>query len=201
MFVFGNRVIVEVDKTGASYREHRIERRLSIMEQKTCPYCGTFLNKQGKHYSCSFCVMALLPEEVQIDHQRLPVRRLTTILDVHLSKTTPELMKLSTFELLGLLKLARKERREMYELLKTFRKINAIDNGAGMKEEELFSGSCYQVITRKIFVLENLLRERLGYAPRQITTKALQNYLEHIEEDKTGPMIIRTGRRAKQEST
>lgn len=177
------------------------ERRISMEEQKTCPYCGTFLDKQGKHYSCSFCVMALRQDEVQTGHQRLPVRRLTTVLDVHLSKTTPELMKLSTFELLGLLKLARKERREMYELLQTFRQINAADKKAGMKEEEQFSGSCYQAITRKVFVLENLLRQRLGYVPRQVTAEALDTYLEHIEKDKTGPMIIRSSHCRKQESS
>lgn len=188
-------------KTGEFYKVSRAERSINMEQQKTCPYCGTFLNKQGKYYSCSFCVMALRPEEVQTGHQRLPVRRLTTVLDVHLSKTTPELMKLSTFELLGLLKIARKERREMYDLLQTFRKINAADTEGGMIEEEQFSGSCYQAVTRKIFVLENLLRERLGYVPRQVTTKELQTYLEHIEEDKTGPMIIRSGRKIEQESS
>lgn len=37
------------------------------------------------------------------------------------------------------------------------------------KESEEYSGKEYEKITRKMFVLENLIRQRLGYVPHRIT--------------------------------
>lgn len=53
------------------------------------------------------------------------------------------------------------------------------------------SGREYEYLTRKVFVLENIIRERLGYVPRKITEAYLLSYLENIKKDKTSSMLLR----------
>ena len=59
--------------------------------------------------------MILDPWIVQKNRERLDIRVNEAPLDIHMDKTTPELMILSTFELLYLLKAIRKERSDMYQ--------------------------------------------------------------------------------------
>ena len=67
-----------------------------------------------QHYYCGFCCMGLNVKIVKENRERLDVRFRDFVLDVQIDKTTPEIMTLSTFELLYLLKLIRKERSNMY---------------------------------------------------------------------------------------
>lgn len=46
-----------------------------------------------------------------------------------------------------------------------------------------------------MFVLENLIRQRLGYVPQRITDYYLEKYLTEMQKDKQSPMIIRQQRR------
>lgn len=86
----------------------------------TCPYCGSELEPKGEKYYCDFCVMILGADRVQHNYERITVRVRDFALDVYLDKTTPELMRFSTFELLSLLKYARAERTNIYKLMNTF---------------------------------------------------------------------------------
>ncbi|MEY2196685.1 hypothetical protein AB7942_28815 [Neobacillus sp. BF23-41] len=118
------------------------------------------------------------------------------VLDAYIDKTTPEIMTLSTFELLYLLKLIRKERNDMYHHMHVFRRAGEESND--FKEAEKESGRDYLYFTKKAFVVENIIRTRLGYVPDRITESYLVKYVQNIKNDnKTGPMIIRTQRKEK----
>lgn len=104
-------------------------------------------------------------------------------------------MRYSTFELLSLLKYARAERINIYKLMNTFYNARKQQNIEEYKESEEYSGKEYEKITRKMFVLENLIRQRLGYVPQRITDAYLGKYLAEMEKDKRQPMIIRQQRR------
>lgn len=163
----------------------------------TCPYCGselTFVIKD-KNYNCDFCIMQLDIDQVQRNYERVSVRVRDYALEVYLEKSTPELMRYSTYELLYLLKYARTERSNIYKLLNTFYKGRIQEKINDYKELEDYSGNEYENITRKMFVIENIIRERLGYVPTRITNTYLDKYLAEIKKDKCNPMIIRKERK------
>ncbi|MGF6952401.1 hypothetical protein QF028_004906 [Neobacillus sp. B4I6] len=133
---------------------------------------------------------------VKENHERLDVRFRDFVLDAYIDKTTPEIMTLSTFELLYLLKLIRKERNDMYHHMHVFRRAGEESND--FKEAEKESVRDYLYFTKKAFVVENIIRARLGYVPDRITESYLVKYVQNIKNDnKTGPMIIRTQRKEK----
>ncbi|MET3574233.1 hypothetical protein ACFFIY_12185 [Bhargavaea ullalensis] len=162
----------------------------------TCPYCGCELVHQAATYYCDFCVMQMGTDQIQHNHERLAVRVRDFVPGDYVEKTTPELMILSTYELLCLLKQVRAERTAMYQLMNTFYKARKHQNSDNYRKEEAYSGQEYERITRKMFVLENLIRMRLGYVPSRITEQHLNRYLENIRKDKLKPMFIRKERRA-----
>jgi hypothetical protein len=134
---------------------------------------------------------------VKENHERLDVRFREFVLDSQMDKTTPEIMTLSTFELLYLLKMIRKERSDVYHHMSVYHRANQ----AGIndfQEDEKETGRDYMYYTKKAFVVENIIRTRLGYVPERITENFLFRYLEKIQQDKRkGPMMIRTQRQKK----
>lgn len=161
---------------------------------KTCPYCGSNIEMiKPQHYSCDFCSMILHVSIVKENRERLDVRFRDLVLDSDIDKTTPELMMFSTFELLYLLKLIRNERTNMYHHMNTFYRAGKQGTNE-FKEMEKETGHDYMYYTKKAFVVENLIRTRLGYVPERITEGYLAKYLENIKKDKKRPMIIRTER-------
>ncbi|MCM3089155.1 hypothetical protein M3557_14645 [Bhargavaea ginsengi] len=162
----------------------------------TCPYCGCELVRQAATYYCDFCVMQLGPDQIQHNHERLSVRVRDFAPSEYVAKTTPELMILSTFELLCLLKYVRAERTAMYQLMNTFYKARKQQASDDYRTEEAYSRQEYERMTRKMFVLENLIRKRLGFVPSRITEQHLNRYLENMRKDKLKPMVIRKERRA-----
>jgi hypothetical protein len=161
---------------------------------KTCPYCGSNIEKVNQQqYYCDFCSMTLAASIVKENRERLDVRFRDMAFDTHIEKTTPELMVFSTFELLYLLKLIRNKRSNMYHHMHVFHRAG--EQGANkFKEMEKETGRDYMYYTKKAFVVENIIRTRLGYVPERITESYLVKYLENIKKDKKRPMIIRTER-------
>lgn len=98
-------------------------------------------------------------------------------------------MRLTTIELLYLLKFARKERSTTYHQRYTF--IQAMKQGASeFKEGEQYTFSEYEHWTRKCFVLENLIRKRIGYYPSKITDSYIENLAVKMEESTKKDMVI-----------
>jgi len=165
---------------------------------KTCPYCGSDIKKiNQQQYYCDFCSMQLPASIVKENRERLDVRFQDFVLDTYMDRTTPELMILSTFELLYLLKMIRKERSDMYNQMHIFYRAGEQENTDAFKKYEKKTGRDYMYVTKKAFVVENIIRQRLGYVPARITENHLVKYLENIKNDKIGPMIIRTQRQKK----
>jgi hypothetical protein len=107
-----------------------------------------------------------------------------------LDKSTPELMCFSTVELLFLLKFARKDRGNIYK--QRFIIIQAMKEGEGsFTEAEQYTFREYEKATRKCFVLENLLWERIGYYPAKLTDSYIQNLAARTEEASKKDMVIR----------
>ncbi|MEK3807207.1 hypothetical protein MHB63_11755 [Bacillus sp. FSL H8-0547] len=162
---------------------------------KTCPYCGSKVKKiKERLFYCDFCEMRLAEDLVKENHERLQVRVREFAADHYVSRSTPDLMGLSSFELLQLLKFIRKERSDMYHHLSVFKRAEKQVQTGEFKDMEQESGKEYEYLTRKMFVLENIIRERLGYVPRKITEAYLLSYLENIKKDKTAPMLIKQER-------
>ncbi|MGX1196015.1 hypothetical protein [Metabacillus sp. SLBN-84] len=159
---------------------------------KTCPYCGSKVNKiKEELFYCDFCEMRLAGDLVKENHERLQVRVREFAADHYVSRSTPDLMGLSSFELLQLLKFIRKERSDMYHHLSVFKRAETQVGTGEFKDMEQESGKEYEYLTRKMFVLENIIRERLGYVPKKITEAYLVKYIENIKNDKKSLMTIR----------
>ena len=92
----------------------------------------------------------------------------------HIRMNTPQLMELQTKSLLQLLKLMREERRSYFSTMTTMKKASS--QIPEYKEGERMSADEYEMITRKCFVVESILNERMGYIPKKITENLLINY-------------------------
>lgn len=162
---------------------------------KTCPYCGSNIEMVNQQvYYCEFCCMNLDAIIVKENRERLDVRFRDVVLDTYIDKPTPELMVFSTFELLYLLKMIRKERNDLFHYMHVFHQAGQ-EGSTAFKEDEKETGMDYMYYTKKAFVVENIIRTRLGYVPARITENYLVRYLENIKNDKTSPMTIRTERK------
>lgn len=98
-------------------------------------------------------------------------------------------MNFSTVELLFLLKFARKERADIYQQRYVF--IQAMKEGANeFSGAEQYAFLEYERATRKCFVLENLVRERMGYYPSKLTDSYIQTLAARMEESVKKDMVI-----------
>jgi len=105
-------------------------------------------------------------------------------------KSTKELLELETIELLCLLQHARQYRSDVYNL-----RINvhrARDLGANMDKFDATSFSDYEDATRKVWVIENIIKDRIGYYPKKVTENFLALYLERIEKSQKKKMMMKT---------
>lgn len=166
---------------------------------KTCCYCGSGIEKSDNKIYCSFCDIVLTEDNVCENGERKNVDIKKVYFDINYNKTTAELMTLSTFELLQLLQYARKYRANCWDscelnkkLLRTGKKDKSIADDvikiATENAKETFE--IYRYATRKMFIFENLICERLGYIPKRISRSYLEKYEELMEERKTSKMYI-----------
>ncbi|WP_090843130.1 hypothetical protein [Alkalicoccus daliensis] len=164
--------------------ERLLEAAFSRQESATCPYCGGVLQHRYVEYYCTYCSMQLQTFDTHRNGERIPPPKVRTVLGVHLNKSTPELMKFSTFELLQLLKLAREEQEETHHLLHTITKLQKATGEEILRREEQISNNVYEKITRKVYAIETLLQQRLDFIPRKITEDALFRYEEKLSDTK-----------------
>lgn len=161
----------------------------------TCGYCGTPLQENY----CSFCDLILRPYQRMQNGERIAVRTNTFVMDTVNTKSTLELMKCSTYELLHYLRFIRASRSESYRSMKELRELvkkllqHPEAKPDTTKLDQLFteSGNAYEHMTRKMFVVENILHERLGYIPRKVTDQLLAEYLRRVQESGKGRMEVR----------
>lgn len=156
----------------------------------TCPYCGTGVaaDQKGSYY-CGFCNMkGFVPGEDGSRNERWKEKEFISNDDFN--KTTPELMTYNTFNLLQLLKLLREERRSFFKHIAVFKKAGQETNE--FKEIEVETGNEYENITRKTWVVENILRDRIGYVPERVTDQLLITVAKRMDQERNKkPMMIK----------
>ena len=152
---------------------------------KTCAYCGTEVNDKY----CSFCNMLLTERYILEDGQRLDTSIPHFPEMQGIFKSTAELIQLETLELLCLLRHAREYRSDAYKL--RILTHQAKSQGGNMEGIENSSYDEYEKATRKVWVIENIIKDRIGYFPQKVTEKFLAMYLERIEKSTQKRMHIR----------
>src|SRR5699024_6819590 len=95
-------------------------------------------------------------------------------------QNTPALLELETIELLGLLRHARDYRTEVYKL--RLLGHQAEEQGGNMDDIKMQSYSDYENATRKVWVIENIIKDRVGYYPQKVTDNFLAMYLDRIQK-------------------
>jgi seryl-tRNA synthetase len=105
-----------------------------------------------------------------------------------LHKTTSKLMTYHTSDLLKLLRLLREERRAFYTQLSTIKK--GASEMPEYKPLAVDTGNDYENLTRKSWIVENILNDRIGYIPNKITdqllltvSKRMENEIENYNEN------------------
>lgn len=151
----------------------------------TCAYCGSKVNINY----CSFCEMELTERYILQDGKRLSNGIEFFPEQQGIFQNTPELLQLETIELLCLLRHAREYRSEVYQLRILAHKATAAGGDVG--EIQVASYSDYEEATRKVWVIENIIKERVGYYPEKVTNNFLNIYMERIEKSEQKKMYIK----------
>lgn len=158
---------------------------------KSCPYCSSAVTEKpnSDKADCTFCEMEVTPT---FDGKRAEQTK-TFTLDVtkaDMELPTKELMGWNTLNLMQLLKMLREERRDFYNHMRIFKKAgNETDEFKDMEEQ---SGDHYEMLTKKTWAVENILRDRIGYIPRKVTQNLLENLYGRMSEERNfKPMVIR----------
>lgn len=152
----------------------------------SCAYCGSVV--QNKY--CAYCEMTLSDRYILEDGKRLSnaIEELPHERDMF--KSTKELLQLETIELLCLLRYARQYRSEIYN-------VRLLTHKAGTEDEELKTiqdqtYSDYEDATRKVWVIENILKDRIGYYPKKINDDFINRYNARIKQSEKNRMTIRS---------
>lgn len=152
---------------------------------KTCAYCGSEVNNNY----CAFCEMVLTDRYILQNGERLS-NDIAYYPDLQgIFQNTPELLQLETIELLCLLRHARNYRSEIYKLRLLGHQAEA--QGGNMDEIKAKSYSDYEESTRKVWVIENIIKDRIGYYPQKVTEKFLAMYLDRIEKSQKKRMTMK----------
>lgn len=90
-------------------------------------------------------------------------------------------MGMHTKTLLHLLRFMRDERRYYFDNMRILKKA-ASDSPEDFIDGVKMSSDEYERITRKCFVVENILKDRMGYIPKKITDNLLLAYEERCND-------------------
>lgn len=155
----------------------------------TCPYCGSGVAAEDGIYFCGFCQMkGFQPSEDGTRQSRYQLKPYISHDD--LKKTTPELMTYHTVDLLKVLKMLREERRSYFHLVSVFKKAG--NETEEHRQSEKDTGNDYEEMTRKTWVVENILKDRIGYIPQRVTNQLLETVMQRSEQERNmKPMTIK----------
>lgn len=159
------------------------------MNKKTCGFCGT----EVKEKTCGFCEMELEEHQILKNGKRFAQynKFLGFPSEEEVYKSTKELMQKETIDLMCILREARRIRSEAYK----FRKIrHDAEKELGFNEqvqdldEQTYNE--YEYATRKVWVIENIIKERLGYFPKRINNNYINGFVDRIEDSEKKRMFI-----------
>jgi len=133
-----------------------------------CSYCAE--ENRDLETECHFCQAPLnikrprLKELIFIEQVDLPFK---------------DLILFHTYDILVLLRLVREERSKSYNLMRTLQKA---PEGFEMDQEVLsYAESEYRRYTARMRVLEEILVDRMGYKPKRVDNRLLENLRLKIE--------------------
>lgn len=150
------------------------------MEKCTCPYCGNEVEApmmKGDKCYCNFCESFVTCSSDGKRKSRFQIRHVGFEC---MNMNLPELMELHTYDLLLALRTAREERRSYFGNMSTIKK--AATQSQDFKEHAITAGNEYERITGKTRQIENILLERVGYIPTQVTEHLLLKYIEKCSD-------------------
>ncbi|MEK4448677.1 hypothetical protein N1I81_22845 [Bacillus sp. FSL M8-0052] len=153
---------------------------------KTCPYCGSKVETiDHSRYYCEFCTMNISSDLVKKDGVRISVVYKEGASKKDLEKSTPELMTLSTVNLLFLLKEARTVRTDITnEIRKLKKEIQNAGSVSSFKEAYVALNEDYIFFSKKMYVIENIIKTRLGYIPPRLDKPFFEKYLKNVKNKK-----------------
>ncbi|QHZ54154.1 hypothetical protein ERICV_05170 (plasmid) [Paenibacillus larvae subsp. larvae] len=156
----------------------------------TCSFCGSTLKPAFKFFYCDFCQMKLDADSVSEKGRRICFETDPVVtLDMARNLTTPELMTKSTFELLVMLQLIRKETRDQFDMLRVANKAARLN--ACFIKQSIETGNQYEFWKRKTFVVESLVHRRIGFIPEKITNSFLKEIKNKMICSNDKKMIIK----------
>lgn len=155
----------------------------------TCKFCGQELQFIGEnhgehHFNCTFCDMTFLLEETSAGRKR-KMSVPESIETLNFYSSTKEFLECDTINLYYTLKDIREFWYHLKSLLETAKVklkdgelVQNANTDSGMDEvvKELMKE--YTVITKKKFVVENILLDRTGFLPEKLT----EDFLSEIYE-------------------
>lgn len=140
---------------------------------------------------CSYCKTEISSSEIQCPICKTDILELVAdmpqIKNIEISdlfKSLNDKKNFHTYNLLQLLRIARKERSDAYNLVKTIRKASEgsetilLDNSIAEGKKRVERN--YEEMTAYVKQIETILTQRLGYYPKRIDDKLLQRYLDKI---------------------
>lgn len=133
-----------------------------------CSYCKTTTENTK---TCDFCKADLTAERPKIDE---------FLDDSKANYSQPELLNLHTYDLLRVLKHLRAERSIMYKTMQSVRKA-PVEAKKGIQNYDNINESgqeLYRNVTARKNIVEQILIDRIGYFPKRIDDKLLNNYYE-----------------------
>lgn len=145
---------------------------------RTCKYCASplkFIGEKDKQYFyCSHCELPFEVSDTCMNQKRLsPIPEVIDDM-AYLSKSTKELLKEKTITLFYYLKACRSD---WYHLKETLDRIYDIRNKEDVSDLYKSLYEEYDKLTKKRFVLENILLERNGYVPKKLTNDFLDQLI------------------------
>lgn len=155
----------------------------------TCGFCGIEI----KESYCDFCEMELEKRYILENGQRLPQKEkfLGFPNENEVRKSTKELMQKETIDLFCLLPVARRLRSEVYKLRKirhdAEKELGFTEQVQDLEEQTYDE---YEYATRKVWVIENIIKDRLGYFPKRVTKNFINGYVDRMEDSEEKAMKI-----------
>jgi hypothetical protein len=164
----------------------------------TCKYCGQELQFVGEtdqiqYFNCTFCDMIFPLSETSVDRKR-KMSVPEYIDDMAIYQSTKDYLKRDTITLYHVLKEIRKHWYSIKTLLEKMKIHYEEGHLPKPKEEdqEVVKNLKKEFIdiTKKKFVVENIILERTGFLPEKITEEFLSNIIEQGYIASSKPMFI-----------
>lgn len=163
---------------------------------KTCKYCGSTLSYTGNHdftnyFSCEYCDM-VFPEYDTCENRKRKMSVPDSYEEYGYYSSTKELLKKNTIELFHILKKCRADWYDLYNLLKNLMdlKEGEIPNKNEVEQAYRPLYNEYVDLTKKKFIIENIILEKAGFLPDKITEEFLNGLVEQGRKASNKPMYI-----------